>query len=154
MVNTTVHQYPAVGACLQCNQLFLVTTPDTRCLTCGGMPSALLPMLPFLRAPLAAPEEPSLPAGMSPITVHVALDCPNCGQSFVVLTTDAHIFVIPPPTPPPAEEAAPVPGSTTEAAPPPDETPPTPSMDRDFYGNPIPGQLVASAADEPEDQPA
>ena len=124
MTNITVYQYPAIGACLQCNQLFLVTTPDTRCLLCGAAPGALLPMLPFLRAPLAVPEDElegvEEPA---PPTLYDAT-CPLCGGAVHVLTTDPDVCLFPSPPALPAEEAASVPAPTAAAAPSPDETPP------------------------------
>jgi hypothetical protein len=176
MVTPATPLYPAVGACRDCNQVFLVLNASSACLLCGRPPSLTLPFdlglyialavqstldkqaeetaAQDVDAPLAAPEEPPIPAGMSPITVHVALDCPLCRQSFVVITTDAHIFVVPPTPAPPVDEAATVPPADTVAVPPPDEEPPTPAMGRGFYGKPIPGQLVAPEADESEETPA
>jgi len=124
MTNTTVDQYPAIGACFDCRQVFLVSDSFTRCLLCGRPPGALLPFALSVGAPLAAPEEPPPPVDVPPITALAPLQCPHCGESFQVRTSDAHVFVIPLSPPPPAEEAATVPASTTAAAPSPDETPP------------------------------
>jgi hypothetical protein len=173
MVTPTVYQFPAIGACLPCNQLFLVTTPDTRCLFCGGLPSTIHPFAQPLRSGLAAPDEPPPPAAEPTAPTIIGVTCPHCHQNLQLSITDTEISVIPPPTPLPAEEAAPVDATPAAAAsdagptePPPamaqdaagdtiegpsTETPPTPAMGRDFYGNPIPGQLVAPESTPPEE---
>jgi hypothetical protein len=151
MTNTTVYQYPAIGACLPCNQLFLVTTEVTRCLLCGAMPGLLLPFAMPRAVLFPAPEEPPPPA-VEPAHRDLAyITCPCCAETLALLTTDSDVCLFSPHSPPPAEEAAPEVLPTTVAASPPDLTPPTPTMGRDFYGNPIPGQLVAPEADAPEE---
>jgi hypothetical protein len=173
MVNDTVPLIPAIGACCQCNQLFLVTHTAAACLLCGRPPDLTLPFglsyyieaavqatleteaqeraLEPVETPLAAPGNPPLPADVPPITARLPLQCPHCGEVFEVRTSDAHLLVIPPPPAPPAEEAAPEVLPTTAAAPPPDEPEPAPAMAHDVVGNPIEGPPVGPQGPAPEE---
>jgi len=56
----------AIGACLNCRQLFLVTPGTPNCLTCGQPPTLLLPFPTAHPEPVEAPEEELPPAGASP----------------------------------------------------------------------------------------
>lgn len=53
---------PAIGACLDCRQLFLVTPGSANCLTCGQPPGLILPFVTTRPEPVEAPVEQSVPA--------------------------------------------------------------------------------------------
>ena len=151
MVNITVYQYPAVGACLDCRQVFLVSDSFTRCLLCGRPPGALLPFAPPVGAPLAAPEGPPPPAEEPTHPALAYVICPFCDCNISLLTTDPDVCLFPSPPALPAEEAASVPAPTAAAASPAGPTESPPAMAHDVFGEPIEGPPVEALGPAPEE---
>ena len=67
-------ELPAIGACLECRQLFLVTPDSANCLLCGRRPDLTLPFAPVQQVaatpepePVFAPEEPAPPLDLGEI---------------------------------------------------------------------------------------
>lgn len=106
----------AIGACLNCRNLFLVTPANPECLLCGRPATLTLPFpgpeSPFaVETPSAAePEAPPAPLTPMPIT------CPVCNAALELVLNESEIYLQeapsegPVPFPamgPPAEEPAP-----------------------------------------------
>jgi len=145
MVNNVTPDLPAVGGCLRCRQLFLVTDSSSSCQFCGRPPDRFLSFGPL--EPVAA--EPKLPAEEwaeeQLLGIPFDFTCPECGEEYQVRVTDSEISVVPPSHAPPAEEAAATEAPLPAAAPQPADTPPPPAMARDVFDNPIEGPSVPPA---------
>lgn len=101
----------AIGACLNCRQLFLITPDTPNCYLCGRAPAFTLPFA--VAAPSAHPEPvegPAPPPPAAPPTL-IGVTCPHCHSDIRLSITDSEISVVQPPAPEPAEEE-PEPGLT------------------------------------------
>jgi hypothetical protein len=153
MVNASTPTLPAIGACLQCNQLFLVTDTSAACLICGRPPDLSLPFGHFVPAGEDVDLVPTAPAEEPEAPILIAVKCPHCDNYVQLSITDTEISVVPPPAAPPVEEAASEVIPPSEAAPSPAETPPAPAMAADVFGNPIEGPPVGAPLAAPEEPP-
>lgn len=104
MIEPIVTSQVAIGACLNCRQLFLITPDLETCYLCGRPPAYRLafPLAPS-HAPvgLETPLEELPPAG-SPILIGIT--CPHCHDNVQLSISDSEISVVPPPVPEPEEE--------------------------------------------------
>jgi len=130
MVSSSTPNVPAIGGCLRCHQIFLITDASSVCLICGRPPDLTLPFGPIMAAVeslelglAASAEEPEAP-------ILIAVKCPHCDNDVQLSITDTEISVVPPPPAPPVEEAAPEVLPNSEAAPSPVETPPPPAEEQ------------------------
>jgi hypothetical protein len=139
MVNDVTPTVPAIGACLQCNQVFLVTDTHSSCLYCGKAPSLTLPfgLGHYIDAAVQATVDTESQEPAKPILIGVT--CSHCQQTIHLAITDTEIAVVPPPPAPPAEEAVAEVPAPSAAAPPPDEPELAPAMAQDVFGHPIEG---------------
>ena len=55
-------ELPAIGACLNCRSLFLVTLDTPNCILCGRLPTYTLPFAPARGGPVEPREEQPTPA--------------------------------------------------------------------------------------------
>jgi len=55
-------ELPAIGACLECRSLFLVTLDTPNCILCGRLPTYTLPFAPARGGPVEPREEQPTPA--------------------------------------------------------------------------------------------
>ena len=141
----------AIGACLSCRSLFLITPATERCLTCGGAPTHVLPF--GLATPVDMTLEPVAPepAPESPAADLYTGTCPHCEGCIQVLITDTEVFLSPVSVAPLAEEpAAEVPSPAAA-----DSSPgPSPEAVPDAeVVPPVPGEGVASASAAPSSPP-
>lgn len=107
MVNESTPNAPAIGGCLRCHQLFLITDSSATCLICGRPPDLSLPFGRFVTAgedvelvPATSAEEPEAP-------ILIAVKCPHCDNDVQLSITDTEISVVPPSPGPPADEVGP-----------------------------------------------
>lgn len=111
----------AIGACLSCHQLFLVTPESAVCILCGRPPAYTLPFSAMEQVGPTPESTPTAsPSPVQPPTL-IGVTCPHCHGNVQLSITDTEITVIPPPPPEPAEE---VPGPLGRAVP---SWPPQPS---------------------------
>jgi hypothetical protein len=96
----------AIGACLSCRSLFLITPDTDRCLLCGRAPSHMLPF--GLATPVDMIPEPvaSEPTPEPPAPYVTIIYCPHCDELVELLVADMEVSVIPPSVAPLAEEPA------------------------------------------------
>jgi len=116
MVNDVAPTVPAIGACLRCNQLFLVTDTVTNCLVCGHPPDVTLP---FGRDVPAGEHVEFAPPGFPHEVVQIpsiVTTCPNCEAVLEFRTAGLEVDVIPPAPLLPADEAGPVDQPSSEPA--------------------------------------
>lgn len=106
MVEPIVSSQVAIGACLNCRQLFLITPDTETCYLCGRLPAYTL------RFPLASQPEPVVPGTYpeelppaAPPTL-IGITCPHCQGNVQLSITDSEIAVVPPPLPVADEEPA------------------------------------------------
>lgn len=154
MVSQDTPNAPAIGGCLRCHQIFLITDSSAACLICGRPPDLSLPFGQFVPVgedvdlvPAAPAEEPAAP-------ILIAVKCPHCDNDVQLAITDTEISVVPPPAAPPVEEAAAEFTPLSAAASSPEPTPPPPAMAQDVFGNPIEGPPPPAETPAPEEQPA
>jgi len=102
----------AIGACLNCRQLFLITPDTETCYLCGRLPAYTIGFPPAsVHEPwvlLTYPEE--LPPEQPPVLIGVT--CPHCHNNVQLSISNSEISVLPPPAPEPQEEEQALP--TTE----------------------------------------
>ncbi|OGO08497.1 MAG: hypothetical protein A2Y61_03940 [Chloroflexi bacterium RBG_13_60_13] len=145
---------PAVGACLRCNNLFLVTSLGSTCMLCGRPPDLTLPFGRVVYTEDDAELEPIEPAEMGATVSTLTVECPHCGQGVELDIVDSEIVVVPPSPLLPADEAGSGSPPPPEPASPPAETPPPPAMAQDVFGNPIEGPPAETPAAAAEETPA
>lgn len=104
MVGSIVPAQVAIGACLNCRQLFLITPDSETCYLCGRLPAYRLAF------PQAAQHEPVVP-GLSPeelppagLPILIGITCPHCHANVQLSISDSEISVVPPPAPEPQDE--------------------------------------------------
>jgi hypothetical protein len=130
---------PAVGACLRCNNMFLVTSSGSTCMLCGRPPDLALPFGQFVSVGEEAELVPSAPGRGALSVAEAWIECPNCQALLSIRTSGEVLQTITPPAVPPAEEAGPGSSPPPEPASPPAEPEPAPAMAQDIFGNPIEG---------------
>ena len=104
MGESIVASQVAIGACLNCRQLFLITPDTETCYLCGRLPAYTL------RFPLASQPEPVVPGPYpeelppaAPPTL-IGITCPHCHDNVQLSISDSEISVVPPPLPVDDEE--------------------------------------------------
>ena len=110
MVQPNVTFKAAIGACLRCRQLFLITPDTPTCYLCGRAPDYITYFAPpdpgrvewgHPDAALPPPEQPA---------VLIGITCPHCHSNVQLSISDSEISVLQPPVPiadeEPAESAA------------------------------------------------
>ena len=143
MVNDLIGPTPAIGGCLQCHQLFLITDTSATCLICGRPPDVWLSFGHLVPVGEDVELAPAAPAGEPEPPILIAVKCPHCDNDVQLSITDTEISVVPPPFAPPADEAAATESPLPAAAPQPEETPPAPAMAQDVFGKPVEGPPVS-----------
>lgn len=100
----------AIGACLSCRSLFLVTYDTPNCLLCGRLPAFTLPFATAHPEPVEGPE--TVLEGLPPPAPVATwtISCPHCEGDIEVEVTEGEISVRAPFLPPaPPEEPQPEP---------------------------------------------
>lgn len=141
----------AIGACLSCRSLFLITPSTERCLTCGGPPSHILPF--GLATPVDMTPEPVTPEPTpeSPWLSPVPIACPVCACLLELIITDTEILLSPSSVAPLAEEpAVEVPPPAAAGSPP--GPSPEPTLDSEVVP-PVASEGVASPDATPSSPP-
>ena len=137
MVNDVTPSVPAIGACLRCNNLFLITATSPTCLLCGAPPAVALPFpVKFTDLQDVEFERVGIAEGHERVD-SVWLTCPVCATILEIAPLGSIIHSIPPPPAPPAEPAAAEPSPGPSAAVQPADTPPPPAMDQDAAGEDV-----------------
>jgi hypothetical protein len=107
MVNASTPNAPAIGGCLRCNQLFLITDSSAACIICGRPPDLSLSFGRFVPAGEDVELVPAGPAEETEAPILISVKCPHCDNDVQLSITDAEISVVPPSPGPPADEAGP-----------------------------------------------
>jgi hypothetical protein len=106
LVEPIVSSQVAIGACLNCRQLFLITPDGETCYLCGRLPAYCLAFPPASQpepvVPGTYPEE--LPPAAPPTLIGIT--CPHCHSNVQLSISDSEISVVPPPLPVADEEPA------------------------------------------------
>jgi hypothetical protein len=123
MVNPSTPSAPAIGGCLRCHQLFLITDGSAACLICGRAPDLSLPFGRVVCTEADAELEPIEPAEELPAAIPYAIKCPHCDNDVQLLISDTEIMVVPPAPLLPVEEAGPDHAPSPEPASPPAPAP-------------------------------
>jgi len=104
LVESIVASQVAIGACLNCRQLFLITLDTPNCYLCGRAPAYTIGFPPASVHDLLQPG-PSVvisPPEQPPVLIGVT--CPHCHGNVQLSITDSEIAVVPPPAPEPEVE--------------------------------------------------
>lgn len=106
MVESIVPSQVAIGACLHCRQLFLITPDTPTCYLCGRTPAYSLPFPAGVSSAHPEPVEgPVIPPPEQPAML-IGITCPHCHSNVQLSITDSEIAVVPPPVPVADEEPA------------------------------------------------
>jgi hypothetical protein len=107
MVNASTPNAPAIGGCLRCHQIFLITDSSAACLICGRPPDLSLPFGRFVPVGEDVELVPAAPAEEPEAPILIAVKCPHCDNDVQLSITDTEISVVSPSPGPPADEAGP-----------------------------------------------
>jgi hypothetical protein len=104
LVESAVASQVAIGACLNCRQLFLITPDTPTCYLCGRPPAYGLAFAAVVSSAHPGPVEgPAIsPPAAPPILIGVT--CPHCQHNVQLSISDSEISVLLPPAPEPEDE--------------------------------------------------